>query len=398
MHNKMSNFSQSVLWFGAAVSIAEIFTGALIAPLGMQKGIISILIGHLIGAVIFYAAGLIGAENRLPAIKSTRISFGRYGSYLFSILNIMQLLGWTAVMIITGAKAFDMVTGNLFNYRNERLWCVLIAMLIAIWIIVGVKNLFKINIVAVGSLFILTVILGSIVFGQSSDQNSIAGMMTFGAAVELSVIMPLSWLPLIADYTRHLENKRLGTFYATIGYFIGSTWMYVIGLGAAIFAGNSDITQILLAAGLGFAALAIIVLSTVTTTFLDVFSAGVSFVNLNQKASEKISSLVICLLGMLLAIFISITEYENFLYMIGSVFAPLFAILITDYFVLNKKAFDENSLFNIKNTIIWVMGVTAYRMMLSYDSPLGITLPVMLGITLICIVTEGGIRVCSKKY
>ncbi|WP_298840520.1 cytosine permease, partial [uncultured Clostridium sp.] len=87
------------LWFGAAVSIAEIMTGGLIAPLGFKVGIIVILVGHLIGTGILVLGGIIGTREKVPSMTSTNISFGVYSTYLFSILNILQLIGWTAIMI-----------------------------------------------------------------------------------------------------------------------------------------------------------------------------------------------------------------------------------------------------------------------------------------------------------
>ena len=99
-------------------TIAEILTGALIAPLGFQNGMTSILIGHLNGEGILFLAGSIGAKSKLSSSESTRLSFGRYGSYFFSLLNIIQLLGWTAVMIIGGAKTLNVVTIQLFGMDN----------------------------------------------------------------------------------------------------------------------------------------------------------------------------------------------------------------------------------------------------------------------------------------
>ena len=120
---KVSTFSQMLLWFGAAVSIAEILTGALLAPLGFERGMEAILVGHVIGAILLLPAGLIGAQSGLSAARSVRISFGRYGSYAFSILNLVQLLGWTAIMIVSGAKAMDGITGELWGFRNEAAGC-----------------------------------------------------------------------------------------------------------------------------------------------------------------------------------------------------------------------------------------------------------------------------------
>jgi putative hydroxymethylpyrimidine transporter CytX len=384
-----SGFSQALLWFGAAVSIAEILTGAITAPLGLSKGLLAIVVGHLIGAVILYPAGMIGAESGLAAIESTRISFGKYGSFGFSILNILQLVGWTAIMVINGAQALNGVTDAVFHYQNETLWTILICAFIGLWIMVGNKNLAKINSVVVSALFVFSLILGWVVFQSKSGITGLRGEMSFGAAVELSVAMALSWLPLISDYTRNVKDKKTGVLCSVFGYFVGSSLMFMIGLGAALYAGTSDICSILLAAGLGSVALLIVVFSTVTTTFLDVYSAGVSVVNLNPKANEKTAALIICIGGLVLALLVPISQYENFLYLIGSVFAPLFAVLLTEYFIFKKKNVESESLFNLKNISLWIIGVIAYRLLLSWDSPLGVTLPVMLLVGLLKKVSQG---------
>lgn len=394
--NKTSNLNLSLIWFGAAVSIAEIATGVLLAPLGLAKGITAVLIGHLIGGIILILAGLIGAKSCLSSIQSTRISFGRYGSYFFSILNILQLLGWTAIMIINGAVAINAITIR-FGIDSFPLWCVLIGALIILWIIIGIKNLSKVNIVAMTALFIFCAILGWKAFSSGTLDHESFGTITFGAAVELSVAMPLSWLPLIADYTREAKKPVSGTMFSSLAYFVGSCFMYIIGLGAAIFAGTSDISQILLASGMGVIALLIIVLSTVTTTFLDAYSAGVSAANLSPKIKEKHAAILTTVLGTIMAIFISMSQYENFLYLIGSVFAPLFAILFTDYFLFKKEQIDEHCKMNIKNIVLWVIGFIGYRWFMTIDFALGNTLPVMVAISLLCVICHYGEKLCFKK-
>jgi len=385
-NNKVSTFSQVLLWFGAAVSIAEILTGSLLAPLGLGQGVLSIFIGHVIGAVILFLAGLIGAKSGFSAAESARISFGKYGSFGFSILNILQLLGWTAIMIINGATALDGVTGRLWGYENEKLWCVLIGLLIILWVAVGVKNLSKVNVVVVTALFLLTLILGFTVFKGAGTGAPVEETMTFGGAVELNVAMSLSWLPLISDYTRELKKPVAGTLGSVLSYFVGSVLMFVIGLGAAIYAGTSDISAILMSAGLGLAAFIIVVFSTVTTTFLDVYSAGVSAANLNKKINVKWGGLLICIAGTVIALAVSMSQYENFLYFIGSVFAPLFAILFVDYYLFRRQTVQPVRSRVIKNSVLWVVGFVGYRLLIPYNSIVGITLPVMAAIGLLCFV------------
>lgn len=221
---------------------------------------------------------------------------------------------------------------------------------------------------------------------------AVEGTLSFGAALELSIIMPLSWLPLIADYTRHAKEKRKGVLFSTGGYFIGSTFMYTIGLGGALFAGTSDISAILLAAGLPAVALLTVLFSTVTTTFLDVYSAAVSFTVL-KHANERVISLIVCGIGLLIAIFIPSSNYEWFLYLIGAAFAPLFAILIADYFILKKQKLYEGPLY-LRNAGIWVAGVILYRIMMNVDTVLGSTIPTMLILVAVCFVSE---KVFGKK-
>lgn len=383
---KTSSTSLGFLWFGAAVSIAEILTGALLAPLGFARALTAILIGHAIGAVIFYLTGFIGAKSGLSAIESTRISFGKYGSYWFSILNVVQLLGWTAVMIINGAKALDAVTTTI---HNEALWCIVIGGLICVWILVGIKNLAKINAVVVSALFVFTLVLGFVVFrGMSAGSAGSSHAMSFGAAVELSVTMPLSWLPLISDYTRTARKPKIGSMLSAGGYTIGSCMMYIIGLGAAVYTGSDDIASILMKAGLGVIALLIVLFSTVTTTFLDAWSGGVSIVNLNHKINEKVAGLIVCVIGTAMAVMIPTSQYENFLYFIGSVFAPLFAVLITDYFLLGNQNAENTQLLNGKNIVIWAIGFLFYRFMLNVDAVVGVTLPTMLFVAVVCLVVS----------
>lgn len=393
-NKKTSAFSNGLIWFGAAVSIAEILTGTFIAPLGFKKGIAAILLGHIIGCALLYLAGLIGAKTEKSGMETVKLSFGEKGSLLFSILNILQLIGWTAVMIISGAKAVSAVLNPILNIKGDALWSLVIGALILVWILIGVKNLSKVNTVTMGSLFLLTIVLSIVVFGGNSE-IPIEGTISFGSAVELSVAMPLSWLPLISDYTRYGQNPKLVTLTSVISYFLASCWMYIIGLGAVIFIGQTDVSQIMLQAGLGLIAVLIIIGSTVTTTFLDVYSAGVSFVSISTKANEKVVAIISCIIGTLLAIFTPIEQFENFLYLIGSVFAPMVAILLTDFFILKKNSYDKS--FNILNLVIWFIGFIIYRMFMYADTFLGSTFPVMISISIICILINGGIELCSKR-
>ena len=375
---RTSVFENGLIWFGAAVSIAEILTGTYFAPLGFTKGLLAILIGHIIGCTMLFFAGLIGGKARKSAMETAKMSFGSKGALLFSGLNIIQLVGWTAIMIYDGALAVN----GIFDIGNW-IWCIVIGALIVLWIMIGLQNLGKVNTVAMGALFVLTLMLSFVIFGKGSALNIGGAGMTFGAAVELSVAMPLSWLPLISDYTRAAKAPVKATAVSAVTYGAVSCWMYMIGMGAAIFTGESDIAQIMVKAGLGMAGLLIIVFSTVTTTFLDAYSAGVSSESLSTKINGKLVAVAVTVMGIAGAIFLPLADITDFLYFIGSVFAPMIAIQIADFFILKQNT--ETSAFNVCNLVIWFVGFAIYRLLMRVDILVGNTLPDMLITIALCV-------------
>ena len=380
--NRTSVFSNGLIWFGAGVSLAEILTGTYFAPLGFGKAMAAILLGHFIGGIMMFAAGMIGAKERRSAMETVKMSFGEKGSLLFAILNVLQLIGWTSIMIYDGALAAD---GLL--HTGLWIWALVIGALIILWIVIGLTNLGKLNTIAMTALFILSLILFKVIFFGTAVADPIVddGSLTFGAAVELAVAMPLSWLPLISDYTREAEKPFAATLVSILTYSVVSIFMYMIGMGAAIFTGEYDIAQIMLKTGLGVVGLLIIVFSTVTTTFLDAYSAGVSSVSISSKIKEKWAAVVVTIIGTVAAMLYPMDNITNFLYLIGSVFAPMIAVQIADYFIL-KKADAAEKEFQWTNLLIWLIGFIAYRLLMHVDTPVGNTLPDMAITIVLCLI------------
>lgn len=382
-----SVFSNSLIWFGAGISIAEILTGSYFAPLGFSKGIAAILIGHAIGCALFFFTGYIGALSKKSSMETTRISFGKIGGSFFALLNVLQLVGWTGIMIYDGSLAANGIANS-----SSWIWVLVIGALIVLWILIGITNIGKLNLVAMTALFVLTLVLCKVIFfGKNAVVaiESAGESISFGAAVELAVAMPLSWLPLISDYTKDSAKPFAATLASTLTYFAVSCWMYIIGMGAALLTGTSDIAQIMLKAGLGIPALVIIVLSTVTTTFLDAFSAGISFRAIFKNANTKIVGVIVALVGTLAAVFYPMDNITDFLYLIGSVFAPMTAILIADFFVTKNESSKKR--IDFVRIALWVVGFILYRILMKYDIPCGNTLPDM-AITFVLTLIASGIQ------
>ena len=388
----------SLIWFGAAISIAEILTGACLESLGLGRGLAVIILGHLIGFLLLVLAGIIGVKNKEGSMRSSALSFGKYGSFFFAILNIVQLVGWQGIMIFDASISAQ----GILNLGHTW-WCLIIGILTIAWIMLGIKHRDKLNVVVMVLLLILTVILSFVIFSGVKNGElgvkSAGEVLSIGQGLELSIAMPLSWIPMIADYTYKAKKPVKTTFSACLTYTLASTWMYVIGLGAAVITHETRIDQIMLKAGLGVAGLFIIVFSCVTTNFIDAFSCNQSTYALFPKdkipqESEGKSSLINnikvnlpgiidTIIGTAGAILFPMENITEFLYFIGSVFAPMISVQIADQFIIKHRKTDVK--VDAVASIAWIIGFVMYRILMKYDFIVGYTIPNMVITILITI-------------
>jgi len=385
------------IWFGAGISIAEFWAGALLVPgVSLFTGLLVIIVGHLIGNFLMGLVALEGYETGLPTMVLTRRPLGLAGSYLASVLNYIQLVGWTAVMNIVGARAMDTVASSLGLQIGYSTWIILIGLLNTLWALIGPASWRILEKASAALLLVLVAWLTIVVLNTTGPIDWLAGdtgRVTVGQALDLVVAMPVSWLPLVADYSRLALS---GAFKATfLGYFASSSLFYFIGGLTNLYRGMSDPIAIIVSYGLGIPAMTIIVLSTTTTTFLDIYSAAVSFKNIRPGEPLWRQVLIVGVVGTILALLFPVEEYEWFLLLIGGVFVPLAAIMITDYFILCRRSYrlDEvigasTPLVRLSGVASWITGFAIY-MAISLLLPwLGATLPAMLATSIIYLVAS----------
>ena len=360
----------AMIWFGAALSIAEIMTGTYLVPLGLTQGLYAIILGHIIGGVLLFGAGLIGGRLRQGSMNTTAFSFGPLGAKGFAFLNMLQLIGWTSIMIYDAMLALQELAP-----LSPIIWTIAIGALVILWLFIGLHNTGYIQAIVSVLLLGLTLYMGAHMISQWPSEGGllISGNMSFIAALELSIAMPLSWLPLISDYTRESKKPFSASLTSATVYTVTSIVMYTLGLSAAIFGGGDSIITIMMNAGLGLAGLIVIIFSTVTTTFMDAYSAGVSSATIHNRASSKKVAVIVTIIGTITAILYPMDDITDFLYLIGSVFTPMIAILLADYFV-NHQQVQTTSAYLVRG-LIWALSVGVYHYMLHSESTIGATLP-----------------------
>lgn len=389
MEKRTGLFTNAVIWFGVAVSVSEIEAGIEIGAEAAPGSLwLPLVLGHVIGGIFLFFVGLIGARIRLNAMETTASVYGSYGSKFFASLNLFQLVAWIAVLNAQGAT----VLAGLHLPISFPLTCVALAVLIALWVFVGLRRFAKVTTVVMAVLTVLLVALTVKLFGTSSifaetasasGVNSVAGhALGFWSIFEISMALPLSWLPVISDYTKDVEKPVRATAVSAIAYTVASFWMYFIGLEIASAGVGNDIAQAILLAGLGIPGIIIVVLSTVTTNFLAANSAGESAKAIVHKLNPKITGVVVSAISAVLAISGIMDHYISFLYLIASVFAPMAAVLLVSFF-LDKQG-RTGKAFWLWNLFAWLAGFVVYQVTVHLES-------VFLGPTLISVIVSAAI-------
>lgn len=388
MEKRTGLFTNAIIWFGVAVSVSEIEAGIEIGAEAAPGSLwLPLVLGHVIGGIFLFFVGLIGARIRLNAMETTASVYGSYGSKFFASLNLFQLVAWIAVLNAQGAT----VLAGLHLPISFPLTCVVLAALIALWVFVGLRRFAKVTTVVMSVLTVLLVALTVKLFGvgsslanvSASGVNSAAGhSLGFWSIFEISMALPLSWLPVISDYTKDAEKPVRATAVSAIAYTVASFWMYFIGLEIASAGVGNDIAQAILLAGLGIPGIIIVVLSTVTTNFLAANSAGESAKAIVHKLNPKITGVVVSAISAVLAISGIMDHYISFLYFIASVFAPMAAVLLVSFF-LDKQG-RTGKAFWLWNLFAWLAGFVVYQVTVHLES-------VFLGPTLISVIVSAAI-------
>ncbi len=391
-----------LLWAGAAVSLAEIWAGGLLVPLGFLSGSLVIIIGHVIGNTPLAIGGMIGSRTGIPTMVAVRPSFGVRGSYFPTVLNLVQLVGWTGVMLWIGGQAAQAVWP--FPGMGTKGWILIAGVATTVWALVGHRYWKWLQRIAVTALLVLCCVMTFVILHKYGLNRLMAasskGSMPVMLGLDLVIAMPISWLPLVCDYSRYGKGTRSAFWGTWVGYFLVSSWMYVIGLGAALATKtatpDSMVLKLMVDLGLLLPALIIVLFSTFTTTFLDIYSTAVSALNIWPGLGERRGSLACGMLGTALALLFPAAAYEDFLLLIGSVFCPLFGVVLADYFFLRKQRYFESGLggkgtywylngFNPSAFVAWGIGFGLY-LLLQRQTTWGSSIPSLVAAGMIYLV------------
>jgi NCS1 family nucleobase:cation symporter-1 len=377
----LSGLDTGLLWGNLGISLLLPVVGAFLVPaLSLPQALLAILVGAALGNLLLAAAARTGADTGAPTMVTYRGPLGLLGSYVPTVFNVMQNIGWGAfelfIISVVAAGLLDRYAG-----RGLRpLWVVVFAAVCVLMAVGGPVAVVRrwirrygVWLVLGSSAYLTAYMLATYDLGALWARPAQGGL-SFWGGVDLVVAMPVSWIPLVADYTRFARTRRGAFWGAGVGYFVANVWFYVLGVLLMLGRPGTDpldpagFVGALLAIPAGWLAMLILAVDETDEAFANIYSASVSVQNAFPRLSQRALSIGIGAVCAALALVVDLVSYENFLLLLGALFVPLFGVLFADYYLLHRGRYPVDRLYGatagrvrVAGLAAWAVGFLAYN-------------------------------------
>ncbi len=362
----LGGLENGMLWSSLGLSLLVLVAGAFLVPgLSLPMALLAILVGGIFGNALLGCAAAIGAEAGVPAMVLLRAPLGRAGSYLPTGLNVVQNLGWTIFeVLVIATAAHALAHGPLWAWKLAG------AVAATILALVGPVGFVREWVKRV-ALWVVLASLAYLTWWALHDAHLGAlwsrpgkGGLSFWQGVDLMVAMPVSWLPLAADYTRFARSGRGAFWGAAVGYFLPNVWLYALGAILLLTRGLTDAPSVIgaIATGGVGAALALVALGVDETKepFANIYSAAVSLQNVVPRVPQRLLIVAVAAVATAGTFVIDLVNYQAFLYLLGSFFVPLFGVLLAQWVAGERDPFAAPE-FRPAQVAAWLAGFCLYQ-------------------------------------
>ncbi|WP_306365225.1 cytosine permease [Nocardia sp. CC227C] len=362
---------QAAFWGNIGVSLIG-FSGAAYVlyptghpPLPLLGALLATLLGTLVGTAMVAGTGAVGTRTGAPAMVVLRGLFGTRLSFVPTVANVVQCVGWGVYELTVIALGVAAMTQDRVPHALVIVAAGVLSTVMAIWPLRVVHLLRKYVTVAVGiaMVYFTVALLRSEV--PAPTETSWSG---FFPAVDTTLAVSVSFVPLAADYARHSRTVRDSAGATILGYSAAQIWCYVLGTIAILQAGG-DATKVFdtfLGVTAGWAFFAVLVLREADQSFANVYSTAMSLQNLLPRVDRRLLAAAVGAVVTLLALPVrDFSSYANFLYLIGSVFVPLSAVLMVDFFLgRGRRSWNlaQNAPARPLMLLPWAIGFVTYQL------------------------------------
>lgn len=398
---QMGNWDLLATWIGANANNGTWYIGGVIAATGMLTASTTLIVAGVCAYLLLALASYMGYKTGLPAMALTRASFGLRGSFIPSIINLVQFIGWAAANTFIAAISVSVILKDLLGWpaygtpggnRGLIVGILIMSVLHLASISLGERSVRMIERVGIVLVMIFVVWESIVVFQHVSLSEILAWRpagklsMTSGAAIDILAAFNLAWVTAAADFSRFTTKKHAATTFSFIGANIGLFWFAFIGLVATIATAietgaydpnDSDPSTIATKLGLGIVALLVIIITSTTANAVNLMAAGSALTNMWHKLKLTPALWIVTLAATMVSfipLFFStfLHAFTAFLDMIGMFLGPEIAVFLVDFFFIRRQQYNPDEFtriggeywyqggINWRAISAWALGIAAY--------------------------------------
>lgn len=381
------------LWFSLGVGLLVMQIGAYLVPsVGTQEALLAIIVGSVIGAGLLAWIAHMGCISGLSSAGLIHATYGRFFARVPVLLNVIQLLGWTTFELVIMREGTVNILAHVFGpgladmpaqIAATLFWGLIIIALLAgsmVRLVRRIVSRITLPLVILSLVWLSWQFIGQLGHGELAAFWNHQGNGTMGlfTAFDLVIAMPVSWLPLVADYARHGKSGR-GTFIGTwLGYTLANIWCYTLGMLVVTVAPTDAglVSALLLAQG-GLIALGFILIDELDNAYGDVYSGSVCTHSLVPRWSIRRWGLTLACVSILLALTLPMRSLEPFLLMLSSVFVPLYGVILGRLGAAPAHAIYPKRGVNMGAVFLWLLGIAIYQGLSHWAPAAGSALPTL---------------------
>ncbi len=366
----LRSFDFAVLWGDLAVSLLVMVAGTILVPgLSTKTALLVIVAGTLLGTALLSLVGVAGTRLGVPTMVALRAPFGLRGSYVTGGFNVVQLVGWAALEIIIMAQAARALSDEYLGFEGYYFWLIVFGVVATLMAMGGpvvvvreYLQKFAVWIVLAATAWLTFHLFDAYDMSAIWNREGQGGFPNAWQGIDIVVALPISWIPLVCDFSRFGKQAAPAAIGTYIGYAIANIWFFALGM---LYVQALETTTVgfidalvlmLIPLALGWLALLVLLVGESDEAFANIYSTAVSLQNFAPWLKAPVLALGVGVIAIIVAINLDMLGYETFLFLIGGVFVPVFGIFLADYFVLRRGRCDIDDFYTAGGRFWYISG------------------------------------------
>ncbi|MHC4481266.1 MAG: hypothetical protein ACYS1C_09915 [Planctomycetota bacterium] len=311
-----------------------------------------------------HVVAAIAAHSGLSTVELLGQLLGRRFTPLLASLLLVRNVVWAALALSLIAGSAELVSDRALGVGLRPLWVIVFG-LVGLSLVAAGPQFTVRKLLRRAGLWIALLVAAGVTLSAYMEfefpaylrRPAVGGWPSFWQGVDMMLVVPLLWLPLVADYARwgkSVGSSFGGTF---LGLFVATAWLGFLGVAYLPAVESGDISGFVVGMQLGLAALVILLLLQTDEVFANVHSAGLALGSV-LPVGRWTGLLIPGLAAMALAVPLDFIEFETTLLLLASLFVPLFGVLIADF--LESRGATQPAAAP-SALVAWVLGFLVYH-------------------------------------